>query len=312
MTGTLDRRKALRVLATGGAAAGAAALPARAVSAPIEAPHEALGMLYDTTRCIGCKACVVACREANDLEPDTGPDGLHLMPPDLNSRTKNVIKLYKEGPKVSFFKAQCMHCVDPACVNACMLHSLEKDPVTGIVSYDPYYCVGCRYCQMACPFNVPKFEFEKALPKIVKCELCRHRFPKDMKAALSGGFSRFAKGQGPACCEVCPREAVIYGKRSELLAEAKRRLAAHPGRYVPKVYGEHDAGGTQVLYLSHVPFEKLGLPDLPESVPATMRRVQHGVYKGFVAPVALYIALGAVMIRNRRARGGAPNEEKQP
>jgi len=259
-------------------------------------------MLYDTTLCIGCKACVVACREANNLEPDTGLDGLHQAPLDLNGRTKNVIKLYKEGQHVSYFKAQCLHCVDPACVNACMLHSLQKDPVTGVVGYDPKYCVGCRYCQMACPFGVPKFEFEKASPKIVKCELCRHRVPPGAAMTPVDGLSHFERGQGPACCEVCPRGAVVYGKRTELLAEARKRLAENPDRYVKKIYGETDAGGTQVLYLSHVAFEKLGLPDVGESVPAYMRRVHHTLYQGFVAPVALYAALGFVMMRNRRGK----------
>jgi Fe-S-cluster-containing dehydrogenase component len=249
-------------------------------------------MLYDTTMCIGCKACVVACREANGLEPDVSLDGIHQAPLDLNARTKNVIKLYREGDRVSFFKAQCMHCVDPACASACMLHSLRKDEQTGIVGYDPQYCVGCRYCQMACPFNVPKFEFDKPAPKIVKCELCRHLL---------------AEGRIPACCEVCPRGAVVFGKRSDLLAEAKRRIADEPGRYVPHVYGETEAGGTQVLYLSHVPFEKLGLPDYgPQGVPHQAYTVQEGLYKGFVAPVVLYAALGAVVWRNRGKDGPEP------
>ena len=290
------RRRALRVLAGTGAAAAAATAPVRAARAPLAVPPEAVGMLYDTTRCIGCKACVVACREANGLEPDTSLDGLHQAPLDLNGKTKNVIKLYKEGDKVSFFKAQCMHCVDPACASACMLQSLHKDEKTGIVGYDPQYCVGCRYCQMACPFNIPKFEFEKAAPKIVKCELCRHLL---------------AQGKIPACCDVCPRKAVVYGKRADLLAEAKKRIADQPGRYVPHVYGETEAGGTQVLYLSHVPFDKLGLPDYgPEGVPRTAYSIQEGLYKGFVAPVVLYAALGAVVWRNR-AKAEKPEEGKR-
>jgi Fe-S-cluster-containing dehydrogenase component len=290
------RRRALRVLAgTGAVTAGAvAASPVEAARVPKTVPPEAVGMLYDTTKCIGCKACVVACREANGLQPDTSLDGLHQAPLDLNGRTKNVIKLYKEGERVSFVKAQCMHCVDPACASACMLHSLHKDETTGIVEYDPQYCVGCRYCQMACPFNVPKFEFEKAAPKIVKCEMCRHLL---------------AQGKIPACCDVCPRQAVIYGKRADLLAEAKRRIEAQPGRYVPHVYGETEAGGTQVLYLSHVPFEKLGLPDYgPQGVPHTAYAIQEGLYQGFVAPVVLYAALGAVMWRNRGKADGGPGE----
>ncbi|MGE0453633.1 MAG: hydrogenase 2 operon protein HybA [Vicinamibacteria bacterium] len=304
----LSRRTALRALAGSGGVAAASAVGARETQ---QAPPEALGMLYDTTRCIGCKACVVACREANGLEPDTSRDGLHQAPLDLNGRTKNVIKLYKEGSRISYVKAQCMHCVDPACSAACMLGSLHKDEKTGIVGYDPTYCVGCRYCQMACPFGVPKFEFAKAAPKIVKCELCRHRVAAGASLSDAAGFSRYPAGMGPACCEVCPREAVIYGKRTELLTEAKRRIAESPGRYFEdRVYGETEAGGTQVLYLSHVPFEKLGLPSLgARGVPQVAYSVQEGIYKGFIAPIALYGALAAVMLRNRQ---GAPPEAPKP
>ena len=291
-----DRRTLLKGLALAGGAAATGAVPA-AAREPKQVPPAAMGMLYDTTRCIGCKACVFACQQANDLEPQRSPDGLHLAPVDLDGRTKNVIKLYQEEGRRSYIKAQCMHCVDPACAGACMLGSLHKDEQTGIVGYDPQYCVGCRYCQMACPFGVPKFEFEKAAPKIVKCEMCRHLL---------------AQGKIPACCDVCPRHAVVYGKRSELLAEAKKRIESQPGRYVPHVYGETEAGGTQVLYLSHVPFEKLGLPAYgPEGVPATAYSIQEGLYKGFVAPVVLYAALGAVMWRNRGKADGGPEEAER-
>jgi Fe-S-cluster-containing dehydrogenase component len=303
---TPSRRTALKVLAGGGAAAAAAATPALARE-PKVAPPGAMGMLYDTTRCIGCKACVFACQQANGLEPERDPSGLHLAPVDLGARTKNVIKLYKDGPRMSYVKAQCMHCVDPACASACMLHSLQKDPKTGIVHYDPTYCVGCRYCQMACPFGVAKFEFEKAVPKIVKCELCRHRVKGE--ATKDGkGFTRYASGEGPACCEVCPREAVIYGTREELIAEARRRIEENPGRYFEnRAYGLTEAGGTQVLYLSHLPFGLIGLPDLGErGVPHVAYTIQEGIYKGFVAPVALYGALAVAMWRNRRGAGAPP------
>jgi hypothetical protein len=167
---------------------------------------------------------------------------------------------------------------------------------------------------MACPFNVPKFEFSKAAPKIVKCELCRHRV-KDAPTVV-GGFTRYPKGQGPACCEVCPRQAVIYGKRDELLAEAKRRIAENPGRYYQDhVYGETEVGGTQVLYLSHVPFAKLGLPEFGDRpVQEVAYKVQEGIYwrLPFVAPVALYAVLAAVMIRNRRAETGRNEKEETP
>jgi ferredoxin len=163
----------------------------------------------------------------------------------------------------------------------------------GVVAYNVDRCIGCRYCQVACPFNVPKFEWDDPTPKIVKCELCRHR------------------EQGPACCEVCPAQAVVYGRRTELLAEAHRRIEEAPGRYVPKVYGEHDGGGTQVLYLSAVPFEKLGLPELgEESVPHLSETVQHGIYQGFTVPIAIYGLLAGVIWRNRRS--AAQSEEEQP
>jgi Fe-S-cluster-containing dehydrogenase component len=202
----------------------------------------------------------------------------------------------------SYVKAQCMHCVDPACAAACMLGALQKDELTGIVTYDVKYCVGCRYCMMACPYNVPKFEYEKAVPQIVKCEFCRHRVGGAEMASVNG-FSRFPVGHGPACCEVCPRDAVVYGTREELLAEARRRLEEYPDRYLPRIYGETEAGGTQVLYISHVPFQALGLPDFGDrGVPHVAYTIQEGLYQGFIAPVALYGVLGLVMWRNRKTR----------
>lgn len=283
----ISRRRALQVALAG--AAVAAAKPIKASERRV-APSDAVGLLYDSTLCIGCKTCMVACREANGLAPDTSwSNGLYQAPLDLNEKTKTVIKLYEEGGSRAFVKAQCMHCVDPACAEACMLGAFKKREF-GIVSYDASLCVGCRYCEVACPYNVPKFEWSKAAPKMVKCELCR---------------DRLAVGKQPACTEVCPRKAVIYGKREDLLKEAKQRLAANPGKYVQKIYGETDGGGTQCLYISNVPFEKLGFPALSEdSTPTLQRTIQHGIYKGFAAPIALYGVLGAVMLRNRRHEGG--------
>jgi Fe-S-cluster-containing dehydrogenase component len=307
---SLDRRLLFKVAAAGAATAVAGTAQARVRPT---APPDALGLLYDTTRCIGCKACVVACREANGTPAvrENAPGGIWDAPMDLDGSTKNVIKLYKsrDGLQRSYFKAQCMHCVDPACTNACMIGALKKKE-HGIVTYDPSHCIGCRYCQMACPFNVPKFEWTKVAPQIVKCELCRHRV-QGVALAASGGFSRYPKGHGPACAEVCPREAVIYGTRDELLAEAHRRLKENPDRYVPKIYGETDGGGTQCLYLSHVPFEELGLPALSDDpVPEIQQTVQHGIYRGFIAPIALYGLLGAVVFRNRRKAAADAESEK--
>ena len=294
---SITRRSLLKGLVAAGGTAATLGLPV--VSAARERktpPPDAVGMLYDATRCIGCKACMVKCKEANGLPPEPGsmPGGLYDAPIDLSSSTKNVIKLYREGDRVSYMKAQCMHCVDPACASACMISALHKGQY-GIVEYDPAKCVGCRYCQIACPFSVPKYEWDTPFPKIVKCEMCRHRL---------------AEGKVPACVEACPREAVIFGKLDGLLADAKKRLAREPRRYHPGIYGEKDGGGTQVLYLSAagIPFEKLGLPALGDKpAPELTESLQHAIYQGFVAPFVLFSVLGVVIYRNRGKQ--PPGEE---
>ncbi len=280
----LNRRDALKTAAAAGVALAASPRSAHARE-PREAPPDAVGLLYDATLCIGCKACEVACYEANFS--GRRPGELYYAPKDLDSECKNIIKEYQDGAAQSYVKLQCMHCVDPGCASACMMGALQKRE-HGIVTWDGDKCIGCRYCQVACPYNVPKFEWNSATPKIVKCELCNHRL---------------AEGKIPACAEVCPKEAVIYGTREDLLNEAHRRLEANPDRYEPKVFGEKDGGGTQVLYLSAagIPFTDLGFPDLGEhGAVQTAETVQHTIYKGFIAPVVLYGILGAVVWKNRR------------
>lgn len=293
----VSRRTVLKGIAAAGAAATAGRAAARERRAP---PAGAVGMLYDSTRCIGCRACVTRCKEVSRLPVDRSADGMYDAVQDLSATSKNVIKLAAlPGGGSAFVKAQCMHCVDPACTSVCMIGALRKDAATGIVEYDVDGCVGCRYCQVACAFNVPKFGWASAAPQIVKCELCRHRADPSKPGALAVA--------NPACCEVCPREAVVYGRRSELLSEARRRIAARPDGYEPSIYGEHDAGGTQVLYLAAkgVAFERLGLPDLgPEAAPALSESVQHGIYQGMIAPVVL---LGAALVAVRR--NGQRSEE---
>jgi Fe-S-cluster-containing dehydrogenase component len=296
----MKRRTVLKGLAAAGLAAVPAALPATGRAREAKAPPaDAVGLLYDSTRCIGCKACVVGCRNANGLPPSTATLGPEWdAPVDLDGATKNVILLARDGEKTAFMKRACMHCVDPACVSACMIGALQKREF-GIVTYDVDRCIGCRYCQAACPFDVPKFEWATATPKIVKCELCHHRL---------------AEGKLPGCVEACPREAVIFGKRDGLLADAKRRIAAEPKRYQPKVFGETDGGGTQVLILAGMPYEKLGLPVLgPDGVPHLAETVQHGIYQGFLAPAALYAALGIAIWRNRKREHdhGEPGHEHE-
>jgi formate dehydrogenase beta subunit len=292
-----DRRSLLKGLAAAATMTVVSTPVVEARQRPVAA-DDAVGLLYDATLCIGCKACVVGCKQAGDLPPDilTYGEGLYDAPDGLNASTRNIIQLAKlEGGDTAYVKKQCMHCIDPACVNACMMGALAKREF-GIVSWEDSKCIGCRYCQVACPFNVPTFEWSKKAPKIVKCELCRERLAEDKL---------------PACVESCPRGAVIFGKRTDLLTEAHRRIDEKPDIYYPKVYGERDLGGTQVLYLSHVEFEKLGFRfQQEESVPHLQQSVQQGMYLGVVAPLALIGGFLAA-VRSRGQNNASGDDEGQ-
>ncbi len=281
---SLSRRQLLKSIGSGAAVAAAGAATASASTATPEAPEDAIAMLYDTTLCIGCKACVSACTTANNLIPDSSlSDGLWQMPTDLNAQTKNIILLADHEGETSYVKRQCMHCVDPACVAGCPFSALTKSEF-GIVKWEPSQCIGCRYCEISCPFDVPRFEWTEFNPRIVKCEFCDHRL---------------ARGLEPACTEVCPVDAVIFGTRKQLLAEAHRRIGENPGKYYEdRVYGEGDLGGTQVLYLSHLPFNELGLPEVGDESRAYYgSKVHNVVYKGLAIPIAVYAVLVATVKR---------------
>jgi Fe-S-cluster-containing dehydrogenase component len=248
-----------------------------------------VGMLYDATVCTGCKACMSACNEANDLPADTaGTGGLWMAPRDLNSKAKSIIKVGKEAGtgRWSYIKRQCMHCLEPACISGCPFKALDKDR-WGVVTWTGSRCIGCRYCEIACPFEVPKFEWDRFNPRIVKCELC---------------FHRLSKGLRPGCTEACPTGAVIYGLRADLLAEAKRRIRQSPGKYhEDQVFGETDGGGTQVLYLTHLPPASVGLPKLgTSSVPYYATKVNAVLYKWLSGPVVVFGVFAAAIRRNYR------------
>ena len=287
----LTRRELLRGLGAGAPLAVSATAEDAQASAmdTVQPAKNAVAMLFDTTRCIGCQACVAACAEANGLVPDTLlSGGLHQTPLDLNSHTKNIIKLYQDPDGTSsFVKRQCMHCLDPACVAGCPFGALKKGD-RGVVTWNASQCIGCRYCEVACPFEVPKFEWDMFNPKIVKCEFCREQ--------------RLDQGQEPACTAACPTDAVVFGLRSDLLADAHARIAQKPNTYAEgRVYGETEAGGTQVLYLSHMPFEKLGLPTLsPEARPGRELRFQMIVYKWLLFPLTLFALIAGVIRRRWR------------
>ncbi len=262
-------------------------------------------VLYDANRCTACRGCQAACKQWNmndevipKVENDGKPSntGSYENPPQLSARTFTRIKfteLEDNGEfRWVFFKQQCMHCEHPACAAACPVAALQKTP-EGPVVYDEGRCIGCRYCMVACPFGIPTFEWDNPIPWIRKCTFCADR--------LNAGLE-------PACVKTCPTDALMLGQREELLTEARRRIAAAPGKYVNHIYGEKEVGGTSWLYLSPVPFEKLGLPVLgPEPVTVDAERAM-----GAVPPVLLGVAAamtGIYWIMKRRDRNKKGTKE---
>ena len=324
----MDRRQFLTGAGAGGACAAATATagPADAalVREPRQMPEGALGMLVDVTQCIGCQACVAACREENGVEVRDTPYELagwnaantSAVALNLDGTTYNVIQLWRDGTAevkdretdgFGFSKRHCLHCIDPSCVSVCPVTAMIKDPVTGVVTYEADVCIGCRYCSFGCPFGVPQFDLDVPFGKINKCEMCRDRLPQ---------------GLTPACCDVCPTGASLFGPVVELQAEAERRLAAEPGSlysfprgdirgdrstheaplatYQRHVYGETEVGGTQVRYLSAVPFERLGLPKYGSFAPTRLTEgIQHTIYQWLIAPIVALVGVSFLVRRNR-------------
>jgi Fe-S-cluster-containing dehydrogenase component len=218
---------------------------ARASDPPGEIDTEFVGVLVDTTRCIGCRACELACgREHDLLVPDATADGALEEERTTSEKQWTVVNRYETSKGTAYVKSQCLHCWQPACVAACLTKAMYKTR-GGPVIWRPDKCMGCRFCMISCPFNIPKFEYHSWNPKIQKCSLC---------------FERLEEGKKPACVAACPTDALTFGEKRKLIEIARVRIYNHPGRYVHKIYGEHEVGGTGWLYLSAVPFEELGFP----------------------------------------------------
>lgn len=352
----MDRRKFIKIAASTGVATSVAAT-AQAASAndSIEDISNPVGMLFDSTLCVGCQACVARCQELNnEVDSKTGqriynPDGPQEWSNNdkLSPFTRNIIQVWTspntdangnviEGhendgdnsPNVyefakkkdqvengyAYIKKQCMHCITPNCVYACPTTALVKDKKTGIIHWDGSVCIGCRSCMLACPFNIPQYDYNNPFGKLSKCELCNQK-----------GLERLDKGELPGCVEACPAGAVIYGTYDELLAEAKKRLTLEPGQtydyprmrvnssdtychsvgnYQQHIYGEEEGGGTQVLVLSAVPTENFGLPAIDSiGTVATAKRtssLQHTIYKGMILPALVFAGATACVLRNQK------------
>lgn len=301
----ISRRKFLQIGAVAGSSAVCAGVRPASARDLREPNPEWSGMLNDTTRCIGCKACQVACKKENKLPMEStlneagnvGRD-VYDAPRGLSEKTYTLIKMQqdKEGGPATFVKTQCMHCNEPACASACIVGALKKRD-NGAVAYDSDRCMGCRYCMVACPFSVPQFEWQNAIPSIRKCTLCRE--------------TRLDKGKPTACSGACPAGAITFGKSSDLIKIARKRIEADPERYQDHIYGEKEVGGTGVLYLArpNMQFASLGLPPFEyRTVAGLTESIQHRIFQYFIPPIAVYSVLGGIMYYNQRRKQNGGEE----
>lgn len=262
-----------------------------------------MGVLVDTAICIGCRKCEWGCNQANGLPSrdvkeydDKSVFDRHRRPTDTEFTIVNTVENPAIPEKPYYLKVQCMHCNYPACASACIVGAFKKTK-EGPVVYDPWKCMGCRYCMVACPFQVPAYEYSHVFdPQVRKCSFCAERI-KD--------------GKKPGCVEACPNEALTFGKRSDLIELAHERITQHPERYINHIYGLEEAGGTSWMYLSGIDFAKTELPSLDSRpIPEITESIQHGIFKSFVPPLTLYGLLGLAMYisRENRNRKGEPDE----
>jgi formate dehydrogenase iron-sulfur subunit len=294
---SVNRRSFLKVTAAGIGGSIVAAQPAKAVR-PRKALDTDIAMLNDCTKCIGCRACQSKCKETHDLER-AGTDPRYDMPLDLSGRSLTLIKMYERDDFFTFVKKQCLHCGDPSCVSVCPVAAFKKLD-NGVVAYNKDACIGCRYCMIACPWDAPTFEYDKALPVIQKCDFCKD--------------ARLAQGLPPACADACPAGAIKYGTRGDLIREAHERIRNNPEKYNDHLYGEFELGGTSVLVLApkEVEFEDLGYPLYGDTPPFRLQEnIQHGVFKYFIPPVALYAVLGLIAYATRRKETDSPQQNQK-
>ncbi len=259
-------------------------------------------ILTDTTLCTGCETCVHACKQTYHLGRDRAWRWKESV--DALSSTRFCTVLTRPGDH--HVRQQCRHCLEPACVSACPVGALQKTDI-GPVIYDSDRCMGCRYCMMACPFGIPRYKWESTVPLVRKCIMC---------------YDRIKAGKQPACTQACPYGATIFGTRAEMLAEARRRIRENPGRYYPKdhpkIWGEHEVGGTSVLYLSDISLDFLAwkpnlgdkpVPALTWGALSKVPPVALGV-AGLMA--AIYWTIGRRIKLQAEAEAQAARESSRP
>ena len=259
------------------------------------------GVLYDSTRCIGCRKCEEGCNRVNELpEPDRAFSDLSVLDTKRRTTAKayTIVNRYdgSNGAESPVYrKIQCNHCLEPACASVCFVRAFTKTE-SGAVTYDASVCVGCRYCIIACPFEIPAYEYNNAFsPRIMKCTMC---------------YPRITKGLLPGCVEACPTEALTYGKRGELLQIGRERIRRFPERYVDHIYGENEMGGTSWLYLSGIPFKALGMREDLGVTPAP--KLTAGALSGVPIVVGLWpVLLTGIYAINKRKEKIERQEKEQ-
>jgi len=171
-------------------------------------------------------------------------------------------------------RLHCRHCLDPSCAAACPVGALKRT-AEGPIVYDPVICMGCRYCMVACPFGMTRYEWSSPTPRVRKCLLC---------------YQKISDGEldQPACTATCPTGATIFGEREALLEEARYRIRTNPELYIDHIWGEREVGGTSVLYISDVNLDEAGWPrELGNDArPVLARHVLHTVPYTFVGVAA--------------------------
>jgi formate dehydrogenase iron-sulfur subunit len=240
-------------------------------------PQDRLAILYDASKCIGCRACQMACKRWNELPQDTevavtvpaeATDvyKLYDTPRGLSADTWTLIKLNKQSETDwHFMNYQCMHCADAACVTVCPSGALYKDE-RGFTAYDKSKCIGCGYCTQFCPYGVPALKTESVLSgqaKAAKCTFCQDR--------IYSGIG------GPFCAEACPVGALVWGSRATLLEAAKQRVEQlkSQGLGSVRLYGEHEAGGLGRLSIMFGEPGDYGWPVSPST--PTLARAWQGI-----------------------------------
>ncbi len=266
-------------------------------------------ILFDTTKCMACRACQVACKQWNELEAEqTNNRGTYENPPDLSAQNWLKIRfteVERQGKLSWLFTRQaCMHCTDATCVQVCPTKALTHHEL-GMVTYDKDLCSGCGYCVDFCPFHVPRSQRNLVIgvAKMEKCTMC-----------TTPGLDRIAAGYEPACVKTCPTLALKFGDRSQLLVEGSKKVQELKarGNNNAYLYGDKELGGLHVMYVLDDSSEVYGLPVNPQ-VPTTAT-----AWQNVVQPVGwalggltvLGLALNFVIAREAKLKEVPAKEEK--